>query len=629
MAELEALLRRSSVSVSQLQCPYDTHLGVRIKAKTEKKSTTKAAYPAFAERARLSQLPRCDGIQPVCGNCARVPKAERCTFTDPESKKAIPEAPYIPNDSEGFVGTSTTPWFNLADFPGYRSPGVEFSPFTSSSSSDVPSANPDFRQGEPPLETIQLLLQYFLPHADQFGFFLHIDRFRSAVLLPAIPSPFSELIRPAQSLLYAVYLWGAHLSQADEPGSLFDNMKPLFLRRALQCISTEVCEQRDTMHVVQTIQAHVLLANYFLVHRKFLPAHLHASGAATLALGYRLHKLGSASAAASVLAPDGINMASDVYLRPPQDALEAGEWIRGFWTVVGLQTTVHLVAPRMAGGTGLKGILEVAEGEINTPWPMRMLEYEMQLGQCQFPVPVDTVTSAYGPATDASVGSGSDVVQRFMTDECTFTVDSVTNYSKATVLLHHASLLGAKWSSTLQPPTEFATYMTAYTQLERRISLFRDTLPPVYPRAEGALVLAHSLASIALLTLHRAFPFAYAADPSPCRCVAAARAVLQALGTGTASPGVLALAPAAQPAFGAICALACSTLVDKIVATRTRAQLLGAAATSAEDQDEHVLGLHLREGIRILGSYAAARSPLAEHQLWEIQQQYNVLYGSL
>lgn len=133
-----------------------------------------------------------------------------------------------------------------------------FSNFASGSRSS-PSSEGSFRtcqlkgtrrsQEEPPFAMVQMLcvigashervsdsisrLQYFLPHATQFGFFLHPQHFRDSVLLPF---PIGDERRPSPALLYVAYLWGAHLSQTQ---ALLTS-EGVFLKRAQQQISTEI-----------------------------------------------------------------------------------------------------------------------------------------------------------------------------------------------------------------------------------------------------------------------------------------------------------------------------------------------------------------------------------------------------
>ncbi|KAF8217179.1 hypothetical protein K438DRAFT_2082498, partial [Mycena galopus ATCC 62051] len=376
-----------------------------------------------------------------------------------------------------------------------------------------------------PRHLINCRLQYFLPQAVHFGFFLHADRFRSSVS-PHIAC--GDAVRPTRSLLYAVYLLGAHMCRS---GPLFE-LKPVFLARALQAISTETGVPRDSTHAIQTIQAHVLLANYFFLHRALLTAQIHANTAATLALGYRLHRLGSGPL------HHGDPSSFDAHLTSARDSVEEGERICCFWAVVSLQANLNLA---FDSPTGLSScILEAAGREIDTPWPMHITEYESKSGYS---------------AADNSAG---EVVERFLLDEGSI-IQIPVSHVQPSVLLHRASILATKWASHLQP-TELASSMNCYTWLDERITQFAEGLHPASPVASP--VLTQALIAVASIKLHR--PFAALETAAQMKCIAAARAIFRLL----RDSNITAATSHANPVIGTICALACSVIVDEIHRTR-------------------------------------------------------------
>ncbi|KAK7024796.1 hypothetical protein R3P38DRAFT_2626189, partial [Favolaschia claudopus] len=365
---------------------------------------------------------RCDGMRPVCGNCTRVPKGESCKFTDPLSKANLEH--HVAGNSQ-----FTEETFESDSHSGYLStPMSSLSEISSDGQSEARSNYSSNEASEPPFETIQQLLQNFLPHATQLGFVLHIERFTNATLIPQIP--FGNILRPSQSLLYAVYLWGAHLSP---PGPLFD-LKPTFLRRALQATATETFTHNDSVHALQMIQAHILLGNYFLMQKRLLSAQLHANAAATLAMSYRLHKLGSAvSASPSPMLHGALYLDSldqlDAHLTPAQDSVEEGERVRCFWAVVTLQSSLSLASESDSQSMGLSScLLECLGREIDTPWPMQIAEYELMEG--------------YRSADNYE----GEVIQRFMMMEPSSRPHSVSHV-QATVLLHRSMRFSTKWTS--------------------------------------------------------------------------------------------------------------------------------------------------------------------------------------
>ncbi|KAJ7464340.1 hypothetical protein FB451DRAFT_1489504, partial [Mycena latifolia] len=509
---------------------------------------------------------RCDGIHPVCGNCTRVPKDNPCKFTDPTSR--IP--PFRPADEDNVASTSTLPHFSGdGELNGSDSPGAEFSTPTSSFSNDsVYAQSETFSDNsfvnldieEPPFETTLILLQHFLPHAVQFGFFLYPDRFRDAILLPQ-QIPFGDILRPARSVLYAVYLWGAHLSQVDSLAEL----EPVFLRRALECVATEICVDRAPMHALQTMQAHILLSNYLLMQRQVPAAHMHANGAATLALGYGLHKLGSAPLFDIV-----------------QDAVDASQRIRGFWAVVSLQASLTLAVD--CPGSICSSLLETAWLEIDTPWP------DTETQPPQFPVE----------------GQGGEVLRRFLKDDQQPGTPSSGSaiLAQASVLLHRASRLAAKWASSLRP-TEFSSCMACYVWLDRRIAQFWEGLPPVHPSADDESILAHTMIAAASMKVHREFS---PVDPTAqSKCMRAARTVLQALRPMMLEFEHSRSAHCGHPIVGTVGFMACTVLLDEIQRAKLERAL---GIEGAGGEDHNALVVELQEGIRILAACTVG-SPLA------------------
>ncbi|KAJ7196832.1 hypothetical protein GGX14DRAFT_672053 [Mycena pura] len=216
---------------------------------------------------------------------------------------------------------------------------------------------------------LRMLLDHFLPHASQFGFFLHVDRFRASAHLQL---PLGHPDRPSPALLCAVYLWGIHLSQSDP----LISYETVFIRRAQQHLATEMSDSVHPGHRMHTIQAHILLSVYFLRNRQFLKAQFHTNGAVTLALGYRLHKIRSAHPAhpAPPLLPVlGASAMAGPSLDPPRDDVEEGERIRGFWAVVCHQNSLAMTARMVSDSFG---ILDSPGLSIDTPWPLDITEYE-------------------------------------------------------------------------------------------------------------------------------------------------------------------------------------------------------------------------------------------------------------
>ncbi|KAJ7261011.1 hypothetical protein C8J57DRAFT_1184378 [Mycena rebaudengoi] len=554
--------------------------------------------------------------RPICGPCVRVPKDDPCEFTDSGSRtlelqETVFRLQSRLNQLEG--GPS-----NPTSFGGYRSPATDFSarssPFSGSSAGQFfwplfsirlklspgsrssphsSSENSFLGSEEPPLVMIQMLLQYFLPHATQFGFFLHIERFRASTLLSL---PFGDDRRPSPALLCVVYLWGVHLSQT-QPLMSSEN---LFLKRAQESISTEISASTSPTHFLHTIQAQVLLSTYLFRNKRFLEAEFHANGAATLALGYQLHKIRTTRPRSPPLL--GVPVLMELYPGPPRDPVEEGERIRGFWVVACLQSNLNIA---LHSTISTSCILASPGTDIDTPWPLEISDYEG-----------GRLPRGY---------RGQETVKHFLTDDPPAQSPICTLHAQASVLLHRASRLASNSSPNL-PPQELASYTTSYTWLDRRITRFWETLPPLYtfyayPAAARTLVVAHALTAAAAIKLHRATSTPDREAPN--KCIFAARTILACLGDRQIPDLVCA-----HPIVGALCMLACRVLIDEIRKAHSMrvawAQTL-AVPLAPPATEEVALTQDLRGGISTMTTYAVG-SPLVKYQLTKLQEQYQSLY---
>ncbi|KAK6966981.1 hypothetical protein R3P38DRAFT_2589961 [Favolaschia claudopus] len=298
----------------------------------------------------------------------------------------------------------------------------------------------------------------------------------------------------------------------------------------------------------------------------------------------------------------------DAHLAPAQDSVEEGERVQCFWAVVSLQTSINLASQPDSQSMGLNScLLECLGREIDTPWPMQIVEYELMEG--------------YRSADNYE----GETIQRFMMKEPSGEPYPV-GHVQATVLLHHSMRFSKKWASDIQL-TESSSSMNTYTSLSTRIAhcVCYHTLPPVYPSCTPELILTHCLIAAASLSLHRPF---VAFDPAAqTKCLAAARATIQSLHLPISPETAFAV----TPVLGTICASACNALLDELERTRTMWAEWAAAPIMSilpACEQESILLMDLQEGIGILEMYASG-SPLAEHQLKAIQQRHNSHYASL
>ncbi|KAF7342302.1 Zn(2)-C6 fungal-type domain-containing protein [Mycena venus] len=554
---------------------------------------------------------KCDGVRPVCGQCTRVPKDDPCEFTDTSSRtmeleNAVFRLQSRINELEGMPGpgpSTSTSYVQHGGPHGWPPTGLGriHSPYSSSSagsrsSPQTASDNSFIGNEEPPFVMIQMLLDYFLPHATQFGFFLHIENFKASALLPL---EWANPLRPSPALLSVVYLWGVHLSHTQPLLS----SEPVFLKRAQQNISVEIAENNNPLHLLHSIQAQVLLSTYMFRNKRFLEAEFHANGAATLTLGYKLHKIRSVRP----VTPPLLSVPALVEIHPtqPADAAEEGERIRAFWTVACLQSSLNIA---LSAASINFSILELAGGDIDTPWPLEIADY-----------------AAGGLPR---VYLGQETIKTFLTEDPPPSSPVPTLYAKAAVLLHRASRLGSKWSPNLEPQ-EAASYSASCAWLDGRIATFWERLPPLYTfYTESAkartLALAHAMTAAAAIKLHRA-PASASADPeAQKKCVFAARAILACLGDTHIGPDLTT----AHPLVGSLLVMGCRVLMEEV---RRAKAFRGAWGESLRVQppppgeEEVTLASDLQDGIATMRMYAVG-SPLIQYQLTKLQQQYEAPY---
>ncbi|KAJ7145062.1 hypothetical protein C8R43DRAFT_1070196 [Mycena crocata] len=559
---------------------------------------------------------QCDGVRPVCGPCTRVPKDDACEFTDGQSRtkelqatvnrlKARVKELENPNNVPPPLmltvhGSSSSASGSYRD--GDRSPPspassilsgtgisqyyfISWAELSGGGSSLISSPDSDHSflgVQEPPFAMMQTLLDQFLPHASQFGFFMHTGRFRASALLQL---PLGHPSRPSPAVLCAAYLWGIHLSRS-EP---LISYEAVFIRRAQQHIATEISDSVHPVHRLHTIQAHVLLSTYFLRNKQFLEAEFHINGAVTLALGYHLHKIRSSRPSSPPLL--GASGSDEVFPAPPRDAAEEGELIRGFWTVVFHQNNIVMTLR----GANNFGILEAPGLAIDTPWPLDITEYEMGM------LPNDL--------------RGSDTVHNFVARGVPGPNSIFSLQVQASVLLQRATQLARQWSPGMpsqtalfsssyaflaMPPQAAAAHTNANRWLDARVQQFSSAVPIVseyYNEGDDGRTLAitHALLGAAVIQLHKNGTDGSAA------CVNAARTILAVLGDANVPDFMCA-----GPVVGTLLLLACQVIMREVERTRYFRASLGTTLNVdvAWNNEEAALLIDLQNGLTTMTLYA-------------------------
>ncbi|RXW23877.1 hypothetical protein EST38_g1966 [Candolleomyces aberdarensis] len=555
---------------------------------------------------------KCDGVKPVCGPCRRHPKEDECEYADGPGRsrtKALEEqvSRLEARLQELENPDSTTPSVKLHDpyaqyhetqrmskspplfIPPDPAPFAPLSPFSpTSTSSSLPSGssgssssplrnipyNSPFLGNEEPSShlLIQNLLDKFLPHAAEFGFFLHPATFRTNALLHL---PFGHHSRPTPALLSVVYLWGVHLG----PSEALLVEEHAFLTRAVQHVSTDLLGTHPS-RVLHTLQAQVLLAYYFFRTGRFLEAKWQTGAAVSLALGSGFHKIRSANNSTPVTL--GLTQDTPVYLDPPQTNLEEGERINAFWAVFVLHKiiTVALEPP-----SNVCGALEAPGIQIDVPWPLEVNGY---LDGMLSPETRGnaTVRSFLGGVQSSLPGSDS----------------TSTLVAKASILFHRAAHLTGQWTPNMQQ-REFQAFAAAFQTVNRLIETFRSHLPPITKHeandpAVRTLILIHGLTDAASIKLHGIF--AYADSASKQHCLTAARNVIQCGGVNLTEVGYL------NPIMGTLWMTACHVFIDEVSRLRLHQASWSdpSAPTTGGELSEEELMEHLRHGLNALSLYS-------------------------
>ena len=196
-------------------------------------------------------------------------------------------------------------------------------------------------------------LNYFLPFATEFGFFLNIPRFHTSMLQAFPPG---HPARPSPALIFSTYLFAIRIS--NDP--LVKPNETAYLTRATQEAATALSGNHP-QKVIHSIQAEVLLATYFFSIGRFFEGKYHVANAVSTAVSAGLHKLRSSGPT------------SPVTLSPHRDAIEEGERIICAWNVFNLDKSW---AVALDDSPNFEHSTHALAAKIDTPWPLDMDEFE-------------------------------------------------------------------------------------------------------------------------------------------------------------------------------------------------------------------------------------------------------------
>ncbi|KAH8831717.1 hypothetical protein DL96DRAFT_844730 [Flagelloscypha sp. PMI_526] len=521
---------------------------------------------------------KCDGQRPQCTPCATHPKDDPCEYQDgPRSRsKALEDRitflesrifelehpdqtpsmellqPYRASSLPSSLGLEITKQSDLSPMSQIDAQSLGPSPTQSSPNSIQPhlDASPPVEE-ELPLPVVESLVDLFMPHAAEVGFFLNRPTFRAAALNTSASS--GSPARPLMSLLYAVCLWGDRIRKFHDPAQT-RTFEAKALRYAMSDLTNTNPQPNQTLHLIQT---NVLLAYYYASLSRLSEASYFVCGATTLALSA------------------GFNRAVDTV----HDAVAYGERIDAFWTVVGLSRTIAVLV-RIKGEKSLCEMLEIIGANGDVPWPLEEEEYSQ--GRLPERSHHQRVPSfIHGTVSPQDGGNAIRVLE-----------------TKASLLLNEAVLFITRWEVEDHAPLmeAYSRLTTLYAHLHshnKRLH-YLDNLDRMAPRLLSAL----SMLEASGLILYNAFANSDASYRS-----ATLKAAMSILHPG--SYDVLE-APIVNPIMGFAWHKAVSTLLEELQRLHT---------TGQGDFDEQTIQRYIERGRNFLQHHATTNPIIREYAL--------------
>lgn len=262
-----------------------------------------------------------------------------------------------------------------------------------------------------------------MPFASTLGLFLSPERLTRSFY---IPEPFNHASRPSPALLSAIYLWGIVLSGSPV---LLDHQS-IFLSRAVY-YAKKSDQSTDPCFTKCTVQAELLILQYFL-HKGFTAeSKQHCDAAFQLALSEGIHQL------------RGIDVAT--LLTPSTDTIELGERINAVWASYLADAYISCVYKTPSGCPD-----QCTEyGRINLPWPLDITQYEEVRSYFDYSVGLNKLIIAYQGFTfpeSIEVGTTINFIENpkasYAHDEGSF----LSMECKAATLLKRATAFASDWN---------------------------------------------------------------------------------------------------------------------------------------------------------------------------------------
>ncbi|THU93220.1 hypothetical protein K435DRAFT_670569, partial [Dendrothele bispora CBS 962.96] len=308
---------------------------------------------------------------------------------------------------------------------------------------------------EIPPQLREQLLSAFLSYASELGFFLDPTRFYASATPGSSTAP-----PPSPALLQTVILLATHIYSTD---SITSDMKAELLSQAVNSTSQALSSNHPDK-VLQTIQAHVLLAQYFFLNGRKLEGRYNVTMAVSLVLSTRLHRIRSLEEMERRSFTYATN--TDTSLPPPRDAREEMERIDAFWVVLSLNSCWATSEGTTSSLTYWK-----SQFRVDTPWPGR-----------QIPL--------------ASDATSTSTIQLFLACGADAGYSILALHAKACILFEQSHELSSRFSPSLssQSTQKWVEICTSLRTLARR---FQSELPRIEtapsPAVSRQLLVIHTL----------------------------------------------------------------------------------------------------------------------------------------
>ncbi|THU99025.1 hypothetical protein K435DRAFT_855997 [Dendrothele bispora CBS 962.96] len=381
---------------------------------------------------------KCDGAFPRCSNCEHSTGRFRdCEYPGrgvsqiEHLEEQILELESRNQEREAPIATNTGGNTFLHD--PYLAPTV-----TQAQSIQTSFRVPSTRVSEEvPLQLRQDLLSAFIPYANDIGFFLDLTEISAAILSISPQGSGAPPVTPA--LMHLIFLWGSRLS------CQITFLELEFLSRATKSVPHILSHTTSTTpgtpgisgasnhpdwKVLEAIQSHVLLAQYFFHTGRKLEGKYSVNIATSLVLGTRMHRIRSEEvtsgqseiqmALGRVGYPDGISLASSQTLQTHLQGEKEAQCINAFWTVLSLNSCWAAVE-----GHGSSLPYWTPEMRVDTPWPQVNLN----------------------PATRSGY-----TIQRFLSNCPDDAHSTLALYAKACILLEQAFELTSRYERNRSSP---------------------------------------------------------------------------------------------------------------------------------------------------------------------------------